>query len=260
MFGLSSNARLNSSIASLRRYRQCHLRRTLDDQKSCAKSRPAFLAALWYDGPASIELSEERLDVQLIESTAEDTLKPAAPKRRRGRSKEELDIARAARTPGLKHSRRSRVATGKSLIPGVSGNSFWVRRVREIMSDMVQDLGGPGEVSANEKNLIRRAATLTIEAERLEKRFALSDAADPDDIDVYGRITGHLRRTLDAIGMKRRPRQVGESLGDLMKADLQAQREKAEQGEVVDVIAGVDQVEGAGLVELATSGTSVKPE
>jgi hypothetical protein len=67
------------------------------------------------------------------------------------------------------------------------------------MSDMVQDLGGPGEVSANEKNLIRRAATLTVEAERLEKRFALSDASDPDDIDVYGRITGHLRRTTNVI-------------------------------------------------------------
>jgi hypothetical protein len=112
---------------------------------------------------------------------------------------------------------RSRVANGTSLIAGVNGNSVWCRRMKEIMGDMASDLGGPDEVSANEKNLIRRAATLSVEAERLEKRFALSEAADPESIDIYGRITGHLRRTLEALGMKRRPRPVnGLSLGELM--------------------------------------------
>jgi hypothetical protein len=67
-----------------------------------------------------------------------------------------------------------------------------------------------------------------------------------------------LRRTLDAIGMKRRPRQVGESLGDLMKADLQAQRDREANSEVVIDIPAGEQVEE--LVELATSDTSVKPE
>jgi hypothetical protein len=122
--------------------------------------------------------------------------------------------------------------------------------MKELMSDMIQDLGGPSEVSSNERNLIRRAAALSVEAERLEKRFALSDAAVPEDIDVYGRITGHLRRTLDAIGMKRRPRQIGPSLGSMMVEDLkqQAQQvEKAEQGEVVEgEVVEVDQVEVPG--------------
>jgi hypothetical protein len=132
---------------------------------------------------------------------------------------------------------RTKVANGSSLLPGVAGTSVWCRRMKEIMADSISDLGGMDCVSANEKNLIRRAATLTVEAERLEQRFALAEVANPEELDIYGRITGHLRRTLDAIGMKRRPRNVGGSFGDLMLDDIRTQRERAEHA-VADPAAG----------------------
>jgi hypothetical protein len=66
--------------------------------------------------------------------------------------------------------------------------------------------------SAAERSLIRRASVLTIELEHLEKKFALADeagaGADPNDLDLYQRAAGNLRRLLEGIGLKRRPREV----------------------------------------------------
>jgi hypothetical protein len=118
---------------------------------------------------------------------------------------------------------RSRVANGSQLIPDVPNTSVWARRMRELMGNHIADLGGIDYVSSSERNLVRRAAALSVEAERLEKRFALSDAASPEEVDIYGRIVGHLRRVLEVLGLKRRPRTVGPSFGELMLQDLAAQ-------------------------------------
>ena len=81
--------------------------------------------------------------------------------------------------------------------------------MKEIIADHIGDLGGADSVSASERNLVRRAAVMTIECERMEQRFALSDAADPDEIELYTRVVGHLRRVLEGLGLARRPRMVG---------------------------------------------------
>jgi hypothetical protein len=133
-----------------------------------------------------------------------------------------LAKARAALTPAArKKGRQSKITNNPFLIPGVTGNSTWVRRMKDLMQEHVQDMGGPDNVSAGERNLIRRVACMTVEAERLEQRFALAEIADPEAVDIYGRITGHLRRTLETLGLDRRARTVGtnkrQTLSDLMK-------------------------------------------
>jgi hypothetical protein len=114
---------------------------------------------------------------------------------------------------------RSRVTNGSALLPGVDGRSAWVRRARDVIAEIVADLGGIENTSAQERSIVRRAATLVVELERLEKKFALADAASPDDLDLYARASGNLRRLLEAIGLRRRPREVSApSLSDYLAA------------------------------------------
>jgi hypothetical protein len=49
---------------------------------------------------------------------------------------------------------------------------------------------------------------LTTELERLEVKFALADAASPEDLDLYQRTANSLRRLLEAVGLNRRPKDV----------------------------------------------------
>jgi hypothetical protein len=119
--------------------------------------------------------------------------------------------------PPPKDSRRSRVTNGSALLPGVDGRSPWVRRCKDIIRSHLSDLGGEDNTSAAERSLVRRAAVLTTELERLEVKFALAGEASADEIDLYARVSGNLRRLLEAVGLRRRPRDVTPSLADIMR-------------------------------------------
>jgi hypothetical protein len=100
--------------------------------------------------------------------------------------------------------RKSRVANGSALLPGVDGRSTWVRRAKEIIADHISDLGGADNCSAAERSLIRRASTLSVELERLEVRFASADEVNVVNLEAYGRASNTLRRLLEAVGLQRR--------------------------------------------------------
>jgi hypothetical protein len=120
-------------------------------------------------------------------------------------------------TPGSRRSRRtirphkdaqkSKIGNG-ALLPGVDGRSTWMRRCKELIADHISDLGGEANVSAAERSIVRRAAVLTTELERLEVRFALAGEASADDVDLYARVAANLRRLLESVGLKRRARDV----------------------------------------------------
>ena len=80
------------------------------------------------------------------------------------------------------------------------------------------DLGGPSAVSEAERSIIRRIATLTVELERMEAGFAQAGEATAPDLDLYQRTAGNLRRLLEAVGIKRRPRDVTPRLSDYIEA------------------------------------------
>ena len=69
-------------------------------------------------------------------------------------------------------------------------------------------MGGIDNTSAAERSLVRRAATLSVELERLEGKFALSGEATERDLDLYIRASGNLRRLLESVGLRRRSRDV----------------------------------------------------
>jgi hypothetical protein len=103
-------------------------------------------------------------------------------------------------------------------LSGVDGRSVWARRFRDIIDEHVADLGGHDAVSAAERSLIRRAAALSVELERLETRFALDGEASPQDLDLYQRTAGNLRRLLETVGLERRAKEITPDLRDYVAA------------------------------------------
>jgi hypothetical protein len=85
-------------------------------------------------------------------------------------------------------------------LAGVSGNSPWVRRCKDIIHAHSVDLGGEDNASAAERSIVRRAAVLTVELERLETKFALAQEASPEELDLYSRVAANMRRLLEAVG------------------------------------------------------------
>jgi hypothetical protein len=128
----------------------------------------------------------------------------------------DISLSDNPRIAEQKRSGRSRITNGSKLLPGVDGRSPWVRRAKDIISAHLSDLGGEDNTSAAERSIIRRAAVLTVELERLEAKFALAGEASAEELDVYSRIASALRRLLEAIGLQRRPKNVTPSLGDYL--------------------------------------------
>jgi hypothetical protein len=102
---------------------------------------------------------------------------------------------------------RSRITNG-AVLPDVDGRSTWVRRLRDLIALHVADLGGEEATSEAERSIVRRAATLTVELERLEAKFATAGQAEAGDLALYTTTSNTLKRLLEAVGLRRRTRDV----------------------------------------------------
>jgi hypothetical protein len=111
-----------------------------------------------------------------------------------------------------KATHRSRITNRSAVLPGVDHRSVWMRRLRDLIEVHVADLGGDAVVSAAERSVVRRAATMTVELERMEAMFAIAGEATSEQLDLYSRVAGNLRRLLESVGMSRRPRDVTPNL------------------------------------------------
>jgi hypothetical protein len=107
-------------------------------------------------------------------------------------------IQQPARRPA---AHRSRVANGSKLLPLTDGRSATARRFRDLFEDIAADLGGLDLLSEGQRQLIRRAAMLSAESERLEALAARGEAGF--DIDLYGQMCDRLGRVFARIGLKR---------------------------------------------------------
>jgi hypothetical protein len=113
-----------------------------------------------------------------------------------------MPIRPRGRPPGPRQ--RSAITTGKKLLAGVDGRNAWARRLKDLVLIHVEDLGGVDSISAAELSILRRAATIEVELELLEARFAARGQASSEDLDLYQRAAGNLRRLFDGVGLKRR--------------------------------------------------------
>ena len=104
---------------------------------------------------------------------------------------------------------RSAITNGKFLLLGTDHRSAWMRRLRDLVANHISDLGGEDQISHSEHLLINRAAMLALQLEMMERRFADTDGvAGSNDLQMYQRAINTLRRTLESLGLKRRPKDV----------------------------------------------------
>lgn len=101
---------------------------------------------------------------------------------------------------------RSATSNGnRAFALGGDGRGVWVRRWRDLTDLHIADLGGKSALSEAQLSLCRRAATIEVQLEQLEAAMSEGHAAD---LDQYGRLTGHLRRILETVGIKRQARDI----------------------------------------------------
>lgn len=114
---------------------------------------------------------------------------------------------------------RSKITNGSALVAGASGRGAWVRRAKDVINLHTSDLGGIDNTSAAERSIIRRIATLTVELEMLESKFAAAGQATSSELDLYQRTAGNLRRLIEAIGLQRRQKDITPSLSEILRYD-----------------------------------------
>jgi hypothetical protein len=119
---------------------------------------------------------------------------------------------------------RSRMTNGYDFPRGVDTHSQWARRFRDLYSLHLADMAG--SESEAEKAILRRACILITELERMEAGFAIAGKAQLAELEVYQRAANSMKRMLEAVGLQRRAKEIGPTLGDLIRQDQERQRER----------------------------------
>jgi hypothetical protein len=106
----------------------------------------------------------------------------------------------------ISRTNRSRVSNGSSLfLETVDQRSAEARRFRDILGEIVGDLGGADRLSEGQRQMARRCALLSTECERMEAKAV---AGEEIDLDVFGQLTDRLGRAFQRLGLKRVKRDV----------------------------------------------------
>jgi hypothetical protein len=102
---------------------------------------------------------------------------------------------------------RSRIGNGRAILPDVDGRSAAMRRYKEILAQLITDMGG--DPSEAQTIIARRASTLAVWCEQAE-----ADMANGSNFDVgeFTTATNALRRLLADIGLERKARDITPTL------------------------------------------------
>jgi hypothetical protein len=128
------------------------------------------------------------------------------------------------RTPSRSKRPHSAVTSGRQLFIQGDPNSAWSRRFHDLVLGHVSDLGGADLLSEAQFSLIRRAAAIECELERLDARLSVGELVD---LDSYGRCAGHLRRLFETLGVERKARDVTPTLHEIA-AGIEARKREGD--------------------------------
>jgi hypothetical protein len=124
----------------------------------------------------------------------------------------------------------SAVTNGSFILDQVDHRSPWMRRLRDLIDAHTSDLGD--DITEGERRLVRRCAMLTLQLEMMETRWAANDGeASERQISTYQTVTNTLRRTLESLGLHRRMKPVGPSLGEILRNGIEHERVQQNQRE-----------------------------
>ena len=132
---------------------------------------------------------KENIILNMENAPESHPLTPPRPRRRRCR----------AHPPW--NPQATKLQNGSALIAGVKQSGGYVRRLKELIARYRDELP---HASPSALSLIKRAAVLEAELERLETQFAKAGASSQRGLELYTRMTGNLRRVLRELGLQRR--------------------------------------------------------
>ncbi len=102
-----------------------------------------------------------------------------------------------------KREGRAKISNGSCWLPGVDGRSAGARRFRDLSKAFAAELGGLATLSEPERALVRQAAGLTLQTERLQVAIAKGEKIDPDELI---RLASEARRALNGIRRREQPK------------------------------------------------------
>ena len=128
-----------------------------------------------------------------------------------------VDMETTASLVRRPRNNRSAVSNGNRLFApdSVDGRSVAARRFHDILEQIQADLGGADRMSEGQRQLCRRAATMSMQCELME---AEAVAGRVFDVDCFGQLCDRLGRCLQRIGLERKPRDVTPSLHSYLQA------------------------------------------
>jgi hypothetical protein len=117
---------------------------------------------------------------------------------------------------------RSRITNGSAFVIGTDQRGPWIRRCKDIAAAHLSDLAlDDAAISEAQRSLVRRIAVLTTQLEMLESKFAAANGeASAQNLDLYVRASGVHRRLLQTLGLERRAKTIGPSLGEVLRGGM----------------------------------------
>jgi hypothetical protein len=121
---------------------------------------------------------------------------------------------------------RSAVTNGRRLHVVRPGDTAWARRFKDILAEVISDLGGhDAGLSEGQRQLARRATTISIQCERMEGEAA---AGNPIDLEQYGRLTDRLGRCFQRLGLERHARNISVPTLSEIAREIEDEKHNAE--------------------------------
>lgn len=102
-----------------------------------------------------------------------------------------------------------------SLFIAADGRSPWARRYRDMVGMLANEAGGLENLTELRLSLIRRCAALILECEKMEVQLANGETID---VDLLARLSSHVRRISETIGLDRAVRDVTPTLAQIIAA------------------------------------------
>ena len=95
---------------------------------------------------------------------------------------------------------RSRITNGKQLLAGIDGRTADARRYRDLAASLADDLGGAAGLSEAQRALVRQAAAMIVQSERLQSSILRGELVDSEQLT---RLANVVARILTRLGLKR---------------------------------------------------------
>jgi len=111
----------------------------------------------------------------------------------------EYSVGRSGALP-VKRRNRSKITNGKLL--DVDRRGMWARRFRDLYHAFIADCGGEEILSEGQRAIIRRIATMEVELEQTERRFAVR-VATRKELETFQRVSNSQRRLIETLGIHR---------------------------------------------------------